>query len=371
MRHGLHAGRGDAQRCEQSLGGQGGDPGPAQRRSASPRSPGQHSVTARPASRTRVPSGACRQPAWPVVGFDLDLTLVDSTAGIGATLRAALAAEGSPRSPSDAELHPLIGVPLETTVSIVDPGRGRRPRRPPVSRALPELGVRRRRCCPASWRRSPPCRAQRRPGDSWSRAKFEPAVRAVLRARRPRMRAPTRPSLVVGGLFAGAKGMRLREAGRGRLRRRSPWRTWRRHAWPGPSASASPPGGTGCRRAAGRRGGRRAARAHVLPRVVGRWAALGPASATSRPGPGRRGRRTPRRTRRGRAGRAPPGRRELTRASPTAPARSRGRAGRPGTRLRRRPRAARRGGRRPGAGSGLGHRLSVKCRDAFPASRLG
>jgi phosphoglycolate phosphatase len=53
----------------------------------------------------------------PVVGFDLDMTLVDSSEGIAATLRAALAdVLGVPSDLTDAQIRPWIGLPLEVTV---------------------------------------------------------------------------------------------------------------------------------------------------------------------------------------------------------------------------------------------------------------
>jgi phosphoglycolate phosphatase len=54
----------------------------------------------------------------PVVGFDLDMTLVDSSAGIAATLRAALAdVLGAPSEIADDRIRPWIGLPLEDTVA--------------------------------------------------------------------------------------------------------------------------------------------------------------------------------------------------------------------------------------------------------------
>lgn len=53
------------------------------------------------------------------VGFDLDMTLVDSAAGIEATLRATLAEHG--RILDAAVLWPLLGVPLEVTVETLVP----------------------------------------------------------------------------------------------------------------------------------------------------------------------------------------------------------------------------------------------------------
>jgi len=59
----------------------------------------------------------------PVVGFDLDLTLVDSGAGIATTLRAALAdVLGVPPDLTDEQIRPWIGLPLEDTVRGLVPG---------------------------------------------------------------------------------------------------------------------------------------------------------------------------------------------------------------------------------------------------------
>jgi phosphoglycolate phosphatase len=59
----------------------------------------------------------------PVVGFDLDMTLVDSGAGIAATLRAALAdVLGVPPDLTDEQIRPWIGLPLEDTVRGLVPG---------------------------------------------------------------------------------------------------------------------------------------------------------------------------------------------------------------------------------------------------------
>jgi phosphoglycolate phosphatase len=148
---------------------------------------------------------------WPVVGFDLDLTLVDSTAGIGATLRAALAAEERTARPSDAELHPLIGVPLEATVSAVDPAADadRVARR--YRRLYPERGVPATTLLPGVPEAFAAVRARGGRVLVVS-AKFEPAVRAVL-LHVGLGAPPNGPDLVVGGLFAGAKGLWLREAG--------------------------------------------------------------------------------------------------------------------------------------------------------------
>lgn len=145
------------------------------------------------------------------MGFDLDLTLVDSAAGIGVTLRAALAAEGSTVSPSDALLRPLIGVPLETTVSTVDPEADVRRVALRYRELYPVLGVPATTLLPGVLEAFTAIRALGGRVLVVS-AKVEPAVRAVLE-HVGLAAPPAAPDLVVGGLFAGAKGVRLREAG--------------------------------------------------------------------------------------------------------------------------------------------------------------
>jgi phosphoglycolate phosphatase len=56
----------------------------------------------------------------PTVGFDLDMTLVDSAAGIAATLQVALAEVGRNITPE--QVWPLVGVPMEATLEQVAPG---------------------------------------------------------------------------------------------------------------------------------------------------------------------------------------------------------------------------------------------------------
>jgi phosphoglycolate phosphatase len=149
--------------------------------------------------------------AGPVVGFDLDLTLVDSTAGIGLTLRAALDGEGSAARPSDAQLLPFIGIPLETTVAALAPDADPVRVAQRYRRLYPALGV------PVTTLLPGVVEAFAAVRDRGGRvlvvsAKVEPAVRAVL-ARVGLGHRPSAPDLVVGGLFAAAKGVRLRAAG--------------------------------------------------------------------------------------------------------------------------------------------------------------
>jgi phosphoglycolate phosphatase len=146
-----------------------------------------------------------------VVGFDLDLTLVDSAPGIGATLRAALAAEGVPERPSDELLHPYIGIPLEATVATIAPHAD--PHRVALRyrRLYPEVGVPGTCLLPGVTETFAAVRARGGLILVVS-AKVEPAVRAVLEhvgLDEPQLA----PDVVVGGLFGSAKGMRLLDAG--------------------------------------------------------------------------------------------------------------------------------------------------------------
>lgn len=147
----------------------------------------------------------------PVVGFDLDLTLVDSAAGIGRTLRAALAVEGVPEQPSDEALHPLIGMPLEATIATVAPGTDARGIAERYRRLYPVLGVPATRLLPGAQEAFAAVRARQGRVLVVS-AKVESAVLAVL-GNVGLGNAPLAPDLVVGGLFGRAKGLRLRAAG--------------------------------------------------------------------------------------------------------------------------------------------------------------
>ncbi len=59
-------------------------------------------------------------PIVPVVGFDLDMTLVDSRARITGSLRAALAAAGA--DVTEADVFACVGLPLEVTLARLAPG---------------------------------------------------------------------------------------------------------------------------------------------------------------------------------------------------------------------------------------------------------
>lgn len=152
--------------------------------------------------------------AGPVVGFDLDMTLVDSAAGIGAAFRAALVdlhghdLPGGAALPTDADVRPWIGIPLERMVAAllpqVDPAAAAARYRElyalhgvPLTRLLPgareALG------------------AVRAAGGRILvvSAKAERGVRAVL-AHVGLDTGPLAPDVVAGGLFAAAKGEVLR-----------------------------------------------------------------------------------------------------------------------------------------------------------------
>jgi phosphoglycolate phosphatase len=148
----------------------------------------------------------------PVVGFDLDMTLVDSSAGIVATLRAALAdVLGVPSGLTDAQIKPWIGLPLEDTVAGLVPGAdpvavADRYRETyavtgvPLTHLLP--GVRET------------FRAVRAAGGRVLviSAKAQAGVHEVLE-HVGLASGELAPDLAVGGLFAAAKGHRLRAEG--------------------------------------------------------------------------------------------------------------------------------------------------------------
>lgn len=155
-----------------------------------------------------VPSSLAAGPG-PVVGFDLDMTLVDSVAGIAATLRATLAESG--RTVTDEQVWPLVGVGLETVVTILAPdlhapslvtryrelypvhGLGPIALLPGAAGALAAVHAAGGRVLVVS-------------------AKAEPAILAVL-AHVGLDRPPAGPDVVAGGLFGAGKGVLLRQEG--------------------------------------------------------------------------------------------------------------------------------------------------------------
>jgi phosphoglycolate phosphatase len=150
--------------------------------------------------------------AGPVVGFDLDMTLVDSADGIATTLRAALAdVLGAPADVTDAQIRPYIGVPLEDTVRGLVPGAD------PVAVAdryreiYAATGVPLTRLLPGV---HDALRAIRAAGGRvlLVSAKSPAGVREVLE-HVGLASGELAPDVVAGGLFAAEKGHRLRAEG--------------------------------------------------------------------------------------------------------------------------------------------------------------
>ncbi len=149
----------------------------------------------------------------PVVGFDLDMTLVDSAAGIAATLQAALAEVGVEVTPD--QVWPTIGVPLEQALAGLAPEVDARAVTARYRQLYPTLGLAPVTLLPGA---AAAIEAVHACGGRVLvvSTKVEAAVRDVL-ARvglDAAAGAPERtPDLVVGGLFAAAKGVRLRAEG--------------------------------------------------------------------------------------------------------------------------------------------------------------
>lgn len=148
-------------------------------------------------------------PAAPVVGFDLDMTLVDSAAGIAATLRAALADFG--REVTDEQVWPLVGVPLEATVAAIAPGVDTEGVVRRYRELYPSHGIAPITVMPGAVEAFEAVHAAGGRVLVVS-AKVESAVRAVL-AHVGLDTPAVRPDLVAGGLFAAAKGAVLRQEG--------------------------------------------------------------------------------------------------------------------------------------------------------------
>jgi phosphoglycolate phosphatase len=148
-------------------------------------------------------------PQRPVVGFDLDMTLVDSAAGIAATAQAALAEFG--RQVTRDELWPYVGVPLEAALAALVPGVDAAAVAHRYRQLYPEHGIPPITLLPGA---AGALGAVHRAGGRVLivSAKVEPAVRRVL-AHVGLDRPPAAPDLVAGGLFAGAKGALLRQHG--------------------------------------------------------------------------------------------------------------------------------------------------------------
>ena len=150
-------------------------------------------------------------PNGPVVGFDLDLTLVDSAAGIAATMRATLAAEGVGGEPSDDVMRANIGIPVEASIRLLAPDADTERLAATYRRLYPELGVPPTVLLPGVAEAFAAVRAAGGRVLVVS-AKTEAAVHRVL-DHVQLSDGPQAPDLVAGDLFAGQKGELLRREG--------------------------------------------------------------------------------------------------------------------------------------------------------------
>lgn len=147
----------------------------------------------------------------PVVGFDLDMTLVDSSAGIAATLRAVLAEVGV--TVTAADTWPYAGMPLDLILAGLAPGTpadGIETLTARYRQLYPSLGVPSVTSFPAA------AAALAAPGVHGGRsvvvsAKHTPNVHRVLSV--TGLSGVVAPDDVAGDLFAEDKGVRLRELG--------------------------------------------------------------------------------------------------------------------------------------------------------------
>jgi phosphoglycolate phosphatase len=139
----------------------------------------------------------------PVVGFDLDLTLVDSAAGIARTMRAALSAERAgdwpPGEPTEDVLRRTIGIPLEASIGLLAPDADVDRVAAAYRRLYPDLGVPATVLLPGVIQAFAAVRAARGRVLVVS-AKTLAAVHAVL------AHVGLDPDLVAGDLFAAQKG---------------------------------------------------------------------------------------------------------------------------------------------------------------------
>jgi uncharacterized protein len=139
-----------------------------------------------------------------VVGFDLDMTLVDSRAGIAETLRQAAAVVGA--EITDEDVWPTIGIPLTDALQQWLPAEDVPVAVAEYRRRYPTVGVPMTTALPGA---REALAAVRELGGRTVvvSAKIEPAVRAVL------AHVGLEADVVVGGRFAEAKSEVLREAG--------------------------------------------------------------------------------------------------------------------------------------------------------------
>jgi phosphoglycolate phosphatase len=146
----------------------------------------------------------------PVIGFDLDLTLVDSAAGIARTMRAALAEERAgdwpPGEPADDVLRRTIGIPLEASIGLLAPDADIDRVAAVYRRLYPDLGVPATVLLPGVAETFAAVRAAGGRVLVVS-AKTLAAVHAVL------AHVGLVPDLVAGDLFAGQKGRLLLQEG--------------------------------------------------------------------------------------------------------------------------------------------------------------
>ena len=145
----------------------------------------------------------------PVVGFDLDMTLVDSADGITATLAAAVAAcpGGEDVMLSREDVWPWVGLPLDVTVEALAPQVDAELAIREYRARYADVGVPLTRLLPGA---REALRAVRASGGRILvvSAKAEIGVREVLT--QVGLDDPeVHPDVVVGGLFGAAKGTRL------------------------------------------------------------------------------------------------------------------------------------------------------------------
>jgi phosphoglycolate phosphatase len=144
----------------------------------------------------------------PVVGFDLDMTLVDSSAGIAATLRQALTdVLGVPPDVTYEQIRPWIGLPLDDTVAGLVPEADPAAVADRYRELYAVTGVPLTHLLPGV---PETLRAVRDAGGRilLVSAKAEAGVHEVL-AHVGLDTGELAPDVVVGGLFAAAKGYRL------------------------------------------------------------------------------------------------------------------------------------------------------------------
>jgi phosphoglycolate phosphatase len=145
----------------------------------------------------------------PIVGFDLDMTLVNSAAGIAATMQVALAEVG--RSITPEQVWPLVGVPMEATLEQVAPGVDVDAVTQRYRELYPEHGIGPITLLPGAAEAIEAVHAAAGRVLVVS-AKVAPAVRAVLDPV-GLDRVPRQIDEIVGGLFAAEKGPALRALG--------------------------------------------------------------------------------------------------------------------------------------------------------------